>query len=472
MNEQQFDNYFSRVKQNPPLIDIEKVHQIIAKAETKVEVKGGRRNLLKITVMTTILAVILSVVLLWHNNQEEISSSKGNTTNIEVQSENEFFKTVDEKKKSSPETDYQKNKTEVEKPDFGKTGQEPPIDSIKINSTREIAYWELDTANQKLNAIYQDSKATQNDNRPSNEEKENVKYMYPNQILDSTLFIELNREELERLGFRQKGNSIEFGCLLKKSKAFMIYCDDKLTLGLAFNENDENAVSQKDTDDHSSKSYFLAEQIEVNMNKTDSSEYGERVVPMLITNKEGGQYLKIDFQEDDLKLMFSKRFPKDFRTLLPVIIKKNTFDNLPNRDLIYWFLPSDEFFDKLPKEISRELLDEYNYVTAEDKSALVKPECKYFDECKNTLDVSNFKVFPNPANTNATVSFTLNEAVEGRILLVDIAGRERQVLQPQTSFTKGSHRIDIDVSNVPEGVYLITLYSNKGIQTQRFIVTR
>ena len=135
-------------------------------------------------------------------------------------------------------------------------------------------------------------------------------------------------------------------------------------------------------------------------------------------------------------------------------------------------MPTEGFFNALPESISTDLRKEYNYITAEDKSQLEKPECKYFEECKNTLKVSSFKVYPNPANNTATISFTLPEAVDGRITLVDLTGRERQVLQPQTSYAKGSHQFDVDVSSVPEGIYLLTLYTNKGVQTQRVIVAR
>jgi hypothetical protein len=159
---------------------------------------------------------------------------------------------------------------------------------------------------------------------------------------------------------------------------------------------------------------------------------------------------------------------KQISLLIPVEVKGGGFSN----SLFFWFLPNENFFKALSKEVSTEIKAEYDYVIAEDKSTLEKPECKFFEECKNTLKVSSFKVYPNPASANATVSFTLPEAVNGRITLVDLAGRERQVLQPQTSFAKGMHRIEVDLSTVPEGIYLLTLYSDKGVQTHRLIVTR
>jgi hypothetical protein len=155
-------------------------------------------------------------------------------------------------------------------------------------------------------------------------------------------------------------------------------------------------------------------------------------------------------------------------TLIPVEVKVVGF----YKSKYFWFLPTEGFFNALPDNIGNALRKEYNYITAEDKSTLEKPVCKYFDECKNTLKVSGFKVFPNPANDKASVSFTLPEEINGRITLVDLAGRERQVLQPQTSFAKGSHQIDVNVSSVPEGIYLLTLYSDKGVQTQRLVVAR
>jgi len=180
-----------------------------------------------------------------------------------------------------------------------------------------------------------------------------------------------------------------------------------------------------------------------------------------VTNDQGDLYFR---KEDHDSL--------NINNLIPVIIHKDSLTGILNSDLICWFSPSDSFFDALPHRIGNDLRKEYHYITATDKSTLIKPECKYFEECKNTLDISNFKVYPNPAKDQATVSFTLPEAIGGRIILVDLSGRERQVLQPDIYFSAGSHRFDFDLSTVVEGIYLITLYSNKGVQTQRLMVVR
>jgi hypothetical protein len=123
--------------------------------------------------------------------------------------------------------------------------------------------------------------------------------------------------------------------------------------------------------------------------------------------------------------------------LIPVEVKGGGFYN----SLFFWFLPSESFFKAISKEVSTEIKAEYDYVIAEDKSQLEKPVCKYFDECKNTLKVSNFKAYPNPANNQVTVSFTLPEPIEGRITLVDLAWRGRKVLYPQNQFAVEPHNL-------------------------------
>jgi hypothetical protein len=67
----------------------------------------------------------------------------------------------------------------------------------------------------------------------------------------------------------------------------------------------------------------------------------------------------------------------NFDHLVPVLARREIWidnenpakDVLPN-NLVFWFEPSLSFFNALPKEIGDKLKTEYNYITAEDKSAL------------------------------------------------------------------------------------------------------
>lgn len=569
MNEEKrIDNYFDRVKQNPPIVEIEKVHQILnevkVEAEVKAKVERGHRNFLKFTIMTTLFAIIISTFLFWPKAKDEIpnpSQQSANEINIVPSNSTSHRQTANEVGRSDKDTIILTSLTEntctnnsvfdsglidrklipfkvsniaimhssknnwlelvfLESKTF-KIGEKDSSISLAINSRDpkkpmrgEYHFSEKDADQleyMSFNGLYYISNDSvlritggkllvdtigrshsfqyelllENDylvagqfvpemdfnkNEKVKKEKPELEQKYPEQILDSTLFIDLNRRGLENIGFVLNRNSIALRCLYNESKLFTIYKDGNLIFGLEF---DDVSQLKKNSDNTSSNVNIEATQFIIETKRNDSVKYIEGILPLLVTDEKGKTLLKIRLPELELKALFSQNFSKDFKTLLPVMVKKDVFGhNLPKEDLVYWFLPTDEFFNRLPQNISEELFEEYDYVVAEDKSALVKPECKYFEECKNTLDVSNFKVFPNPANSNTTVSFTLNESVEGRISLVDLAGRERQVLQAQTQFSSGFHRFDLDVSGVPEGIYLITLYSDKGVQVQRFIVSK
>lgn len=260
-------------------------------------------------------------------------------------------------------------------------------------------------------------------------------------LVDSSTFIELSQQELFNVGFSVELDSTHYttnGVYVKTSLLCYKFVKDTVTVGIKYKKYGSATYRNK---------YF--------------EEFNDHPDLSFITNIKG-----------DFEYKFDNKDLTETQKLVPILILQKQFENEVDKDRVYWFILSDKLFNALPERISKDLRKEYNYITAEDKSALVQPECKYFDECKNTLKVSSFKVFPNPANNTATVSFTLPEAIDGRITLVDLTGRERQLLQPQTTFAKGQHQIDVDVSSVPGGIYLLILYSDKGVQTQRIIVAR
>jgi len=261
-----------------------------------------------------------------------------------------------------------------------------------------------------------------------------VKYKSP-YLVDNTAVLQLEKSDMKKLGFTFYEDSMNYEGSYRN-----------FTLSYAQSHN------------HSTIKSFEA----------DSANYNGDMLAILITSKNGTPRFDELFQSIRDNVIIEDSIVQN---CIPVSVPRLGLYSSENSE-IYWFLPTEGFFNALPESISNDLRKEYNYITAEDKSQLTKPECKYFEECKNTLMVSNFKVYPNPANNLATVSFTLPEAIDGRITLVDLSGRERQVLQPQTNYSKGSHRFDVDVSSVPEGIYLLTLYSDKGVQTQRLIVAR
>ena len=413
--------------------------------------------------MTTIFAVILSAFIFWPGNKAVDSGLVGNgfsnqkfvespiakakTNLLQIASSNPSQQPI------SLESGIKDSVSVINKPG-GLNEDRFPDTKIETTQQKEaVSSIDVQQNQNNLNKLTAEKNQLLKNQKSIHSTKSEI--VYPKQILDSTLSISLTKRQLEDLGFVSTDSTLE----------------------LFFSTEDRNmasVISEKTTWLCIDVDGYNKDERKRNKLITHSTNQGssKNIIPMMITDKLGLGWLKLFFPEEKLKQLFSSRFNKDFRTLIPVIVKRNTFKSQPTKDFIYWFLPTDEFFNHLPQAVSKGLLAEYNYVTSEDKSNLEKPECKYFDECKNTLNDIKFKAFPNPASTEVTVSFNLNEAINGRITLVDLAGRERQVLKSQTKFAIGSHQISVDVSAVPEGIYLITLYSDKGIQTQRLIVTR
>lgn len=472
-NENKIDNYFDRVKQNPTLIDIDKVHLMIAEAEAEVkaEVKKGHRNLLKFSIMTTIFAVIISAVLLWPTAQKETPNYKNQNSNA-IEQTSGSMPIMKQKGNGARTTNNSSDDEIIAMDDLNKETSEDINNSLIVSGIAQVDQesfatklpngempidFDIDTfelvdgskyvlklSKEELEKIgFQE--INDNNKKPSNMGMvEN--HTYAKHILDSTSFINLNQIQLEKLGFQYFNERIEFRFNFQSNEMGTYWTEKTQSVGLINPEDNSQFLSKS-----SVKNLLL----------------------MHITNESGGGYLRFNFPNESLKTVYYGNFNSEKIFLIPIRIKKHIFENeYPKYDIIYWFLPTKEFFERLPRNIDNALTAEYKYITAEDKSTLVKPECKYFDECKNTLELSNFKAFPNPANERVTVSFELPETIDARISLVDLAGRERQILQPQTQFAAGSHQLDFDLSFVAEGIYLLTLYSDKGVQTQRLIVTR
>ncbi len=74
-----------------------------------------------------------------------------------------------------------------------------------------------------------------------------------------------------------------------------------------------------------------------------------------------------------------------------------------------------------------------------------------------------FKAFPNPASDKITVILPDNN--EGRLLLIDVTGRE---LLSQEIKGNGT----LDLGRIPNGVYVITVHSKLGESSGKVIITR
>ncbi|MCZ4407637.1 zinc-dependent metalloprotease [Cryomorphaceae bacterium 1068] len=78
-------------------------------------------------------------------------------------------------------------------------------------------------------------------------------------------------------------------------------------------------------------------------------------------------------------------------------------------------------------------------------------------------------VFPNPFIESTTVQFNFHGDKRVSITLMDILGREMMQIANAVEFAEGQHRIEIQTSDLPTGIYLITLRAGDDVMVKRII---
>lgn len=96
-------------------------------------------------------------------------------------------------------------------------------------------------------------------------------------------------------------------------------------------------------------------------------------------------------------------------------------------------------------------------------------------ELTNLFDVNAnealaLKVFPNPASVNINVTFELQKTSQVNILVMDMNGKVVTTLL-QSQLLLGQHNLNHDISNqLSRGMYFLSLQTDQGIMTQKFVV--
>lgn len=93
-------------------------------------------------------------------------------------------------------------------------------------------------------------------------------------------------------------------------------------------------------------------------------------------------------------------------------------------------------------------------------------------ENQNVSNVSNedipTKVVPNPTKGYSSVEFSVINAGEVRINLTDISGKESQNVHTKY-YRSGDYEYHVDLTNYPDGVYLLTIKVNDHSKTLKII---
>jgi len=90
----------------------------------------------------------------------------------------------------------------------------------------------------------------------------------------------------------------------------------------------------------------------------------------------------------------------------------------------------------------------------------------------NTLNtIQDFNVFPNPASDKLNIQFNLSQNEELRITLLNPIGQELPLLT-RTSYGVGEQQLDVDVSDLEDGMYIIQIDNGDAIVNKKITILK
>jgi len=84
----------------------------------------------------------------------------------------------------------------------------------------------------------------------------------------------------------------------------------------------------------------------------------------------------------------------------------------------------------------------------------------------NTLQ--GMKLYPNPATDNLSVAISSNEHANADLTIVNLMGQV--MYSDNVALNEGNNLLNVNISNLTPGVYMINIRTNKGTSTQKLIV--
>ena len=87
---------------------------------------------------------------------------------------------------------------------------------------------------------------------------------------------------------------------------------------------------------------------------------------------------------------------------------------------------------------------------------------------ENTFGVSIGNVYPNPTSGATTIAYTLANASDVSVSVVDITGKTVYTAA-NTNEIAGAHQISFDAASFANGVYYITIGTEGNTVTKKFI---
>ena len=113
-------------------------------------------------------------------------------------------------------------------------------------------------------------------------------------------------------------------------------------------------------------------------------------------------------------------------------------------------------------ELPRPVKESFNQNTTFDPQLELRTE--------NTAPVTNLSVYPNPVQSRLNVTFSLPETGAIKMLIMDINGKS--LMHQKLHGAAGKQATSFDVTNLPEGIYILQVISVHGMLSKKFMVTK
>jgi hypothetical protein len=434
---QDINQFFNQFKELSNSFEIEKVHQLINNPDARARhLVNKNYKPLKIIIMTSAFIAGTAALILWL--APEKTSEIGNHL-IKTRDRNEISISGAKKKQITPQFGTHKAHTDIDltMEDEGSPGFSGT--NVTVNNAFQIPCTD-DTVLERENAGLKSSAGVAKNSGFN---------------MDGLRIIELSRPELQKLGIIFGDTSIIYDNTLfeielyKSGQAITLRKENQVLVCVAHD------ILFKDTS-YSRNVHFRP----INL--------------AYLSDESGGQSMKWITDLDDEDKNTTEYFLKKSQFLIPILLRNKDFPEYLSENQIFWFEPSAALFDSLPESIGHQMALEYNYIIADKEKKLQLPAstCVFFETCKSTLDIADLRLYPNPAQLNVTIDFTLSKSVSGWISLVSISGTALKFLVPATTFSEGKNSFNVDISDILPGIYLVLLTTDKGFQTQRLIISR
>ncbi|MCC6683556.1 MAG: T9SS type A sorting domain-containing protein, partial [Bacteroidia bacterium] len=86
-------------------------------------------------------------------------------------------------------------------------------------------------------------------------------------------------------------------------------------------------------------------------------------------------------------------------------------------------------------------------------------------------NIASLLMYPNPAQSNLSLQFTLNNTSAVAVSVLDLAGRVVKTI-PVSQMDAGNNQINIHVSDLTNGVYFVQVATGNGSNTIKLIISR